>query len=93
MSEIFLRLTQSLALFFRPFAVGHVDRCTDIFHDIAGYATNGMPGRANVFHCSVWKNEAEFHVKVRAFLRPFKKNLAAYPITILRMNALVKRFV
>src|SRR3989442_1613502 len=93
MREVFLRLTQSLALFLRPFAFGHVYRCTDIFQDIARCVTNGVPGRANVFHRSVWKNESEFHVKVGAFLRPFNKNFSAYPISILWMNALVKRFV
>src|SRR5580704_1512546 len=91
--EVCLRLTQSLALFIRPLAFGHVYRCTDVFQEIAGYVTNGMPCRANVFNCSVRKNDSEFDVKVGAFVRPFKKNFPAHPISILWMNAPVKRFV
>ncbi len=91
--EILLRLTQSLALFLRPLALGDVDRCTDVFKDIAGHVVNGMTCRANVLNCSPWKNDSEIHVKVGAFLRLFKKNFSAYPVSILWMNALVERFV
>ena len=61
--------------------------------DVAGFVTHGVPCRANVFHCAVWKNESEFHVEVGALVRRFNKHFSAYPVAILRMNALVKGFV
>src|SRR3977135_3785501 len=84
-----LSVTQRLC----PLAVGHVYRCTDVFKEIAGYVANGVTCRANVLNRSAWKNDSEIHVKVGAFVRPFKKDFSAYPVSILWMNALVKRFV
>jgi hypothetical protein len=91
--KISLYLAQSLALFIRPLAFGHVYRCADVFQEIAGYVANGVTCRANVLNRSAWKNDSEIHVKVGAFVRPFKKHFSTYPVSILWMNALVKRFV
>src|ERR1700736_2198711 len=93
MRKIRLYLAQSLALFIRPLALSDVYRCTDVFQEIARYVANGMTCRANVPNRSVWKNDSKIHVKVGAFVRPFKKHFSASPVSILWMNALVKRFV
>src|SRR5205807_8808696 len=91
--EIRLRLTQSLQGLFRPLAFGHVDRCAHVFKEIAGQVANGMPCRPNILNFSPRKDYSEDHVKVRTFLWPFKKDFSAHPISILWMNALIKRLV
>jgi hypothetical protein len=91
--KISLYLAQPFALFIRPLAFGHVYRCTDVFQNIAGYGANGVARRANVPNRSAWKTDSELHVKVGAFVWPFKKHFSAYPVSILWMNAPVKRFV
>src|ERR1700681_3394386 len=93
MRKISLYLAQSLALFIRPLAFGHVYRCTDVLQDVAGYVANGVTCRANVPNRSAWKNDSEIYVKVGAFVRPVKEHFSAYLVAILWMNALVKRFV
>jgi hypothetical protein len=52
-----------------------------------------MPDDMEVLDGSIGKNDSELHVKVGAFGHPLKKNFSAHPISILGMNALVKRFV
>jgi len=44
---------------------------------------------ANVLIAPSGRTNSEFHVKVGAFVWPFKKNFSAHPISILYMNALV----
>jgi hypothetical protein len=91
--KISLYLAQSLALFIRPLSFGHVYRRTDVFLEIVGYIANGVTCRANVLNRSVWKDDSELDVKVGAFVRPFKKDFSPHPVSILWMNAPVKRFV
>jgi hypothetical protein len=91
--KISLYLAQSFALLIRPLAFGHVYGCTDVFQEIAGYVANRVTCRANVLNRSVWKNASELYVKVGAFVRPFPKDFSPDPVSILWMNAPVKRFV
>src|ERR1700676_111276 len=79
--------------YLRPLAFGHVYRCTDVFQEIAGYVANGVTRRADVLNRSPWKNDSEIHVEVGVFVQPFKNRSSAYPVSILWMNTLVKRFV
>jgi len=90
--KISLYLAQSLALFIRPLAFGHVYRCADVFQEIAGYVANGVTCRANVLNRPAWKNDSEIHVKVEPS-SGFQETLLYVPVSILWMNALVKCFV
>src|SRR5260370_32275847 len=86
-------MAQSLALFIRPRAFGHVDGCTDVFQESAGDVANGVTRRADVLNRSPWKNDSEIDIEVGAFVQVFKNRCSAYAVSILRMNAVVKHFV
>src|SRR5437867_6551768 len=64
--KISLYLPQSLALFIRPPAFGHVDQETHEFAEIAGRFENRMTHCLHVSRCTARKDHSVMHVDIRA---------------------------
>jgi hypothetical protein len=62
--KISLYLAQSLALFIRPLAFGHVYQDTHEFADIAGRVENRMTYSMHVSRRTVWKKESELRLEI-----------------------------